>query len=143
MADVVITPSSVVPPNNNNTVHLSPANLIAGEVINAGEVACVLASDGKLYKADADDANKRDVRGFAANSAVAAGQRLDVIAPCPLLAVGAHGVAVGTPLFLSNTAGKICPYADLASGSLPILVAYTASATALQVIVAKATTAKP
>ena len=136
MANVTITPTNVVPPTASTTLHLSPATYVAGEEIDAGEVVCLLASDGKLYLADANQALKRDVKGFAGNSAVAANQRVDTITQSPALAVGAHGVTVGTPLFLSATPGKICPLADLVSGDLPVLVAYAASSTTLQVDIA-------
>jgi hypothetical protein len=143
MADIIITPTNVVPPTGNATERLSPATFIAGVALLAGEVVCLDETDNKLYHADANNAARRDVKGFAGNSAVAAGQRLDVITKCPALVVGAHGVTVGTPLFLSNTAGKICPLADLGSGSLPVLVAFAQSATALEVSIAPATTPIP
>lgn len=143
MADVTITPANVVPPNANTTVRLAPATYITGEAIPAGSVVCLLASDSKLYLADGNVALKRDVKGFAGNSAVAAGQRVDIITGCPALEVGAHSVTVGTPLYLSNTPGKICPFADLTTGSLPVLVAYATTATALQVVISAATAPIP
>jgi len=143
MADVTITPTNVVPPAAATTTHFVPPNTLAGEALAAGEVVCLLEADGFYWRADANDANKQDVKGFAGNSAVVAGQRVDVITASPALEVGTHSVAVGTPLFVSNTPGKICPLADLTSGSLPVLVAYSASATTLQVVLAAATAPKP
>lgn len=143
MANLSITPSNVVPGATAATVHYNPPNLVAGEAIAAGEVVCLLASDGKAYKADANDADKRNVIGIAGNSAAAAGQRVDVISQAAALPIGTHGVAVGIPYFLSATAGKLCPLADLASGDLPVLCAYITSSTELQVVLAAALAAKP
>lgn len=143
MADVTITPTNVVPSPLATTQHLQPSTGICGEAISAGQVVCLLTADSKLYKADANDADKRNVQGIAGNSAVVAGQRVDVITVAPALEVGTHGVVVGTPLFLSNTPGGICPLADLGSTSLPVLIAYSNTATALQIVLAAATAPKP
>ena len=143
MANVTINPTDVVPDSAATTVHLQPANIVAGEAISAGEVVCLLAADSKYYKADANDALLQDVKGFAGNSPQAAGQRLDIITQTPSIEIGTHGVAVATPLFLSNTAGKICPLADLTSGSLPILLAFPVTATAIQIVIAVAGEPKP
>lgn len=143
MADITITPTNVVPSPTATTIHFQPPSTIAGEAITAGETVCLLAADSKYYKADANNTDKRDVKGIAGNSAVVAGQRVDIITQTPALEVGAHGVAVGVPVFQSATPGKMCPFADLASGDLAILVAYAVSATALQIVVAPSTTAKP
>lgn len=143
MANIVISPSDVVPSPASTTVHLQPTATICGEAISAGETVCLLAADSKYYKADADDTAKRDVKGIAGNSTAAAGQRVDIITSAPALEVGAHGQAVGIPLFQSATPGKLCPYADLSSGALPVLIAYANTATALQIVLATATAPKP
>ena len=136
MADVTINPADVVPPTANTTSHLTQFSIIAGEAIDAGEIVCMLESDGKYYLADADDTNKQNVKGIAGNNAAVAGQRIDIITASPALVVGTHGVAVGTPLFASETPGKLCPYADLTAGAKPVLVAFAQSATALQIVLA-------
>lgn len=141
--NVTITPANVVPPTANTTLHLQPANTIAGEAIAAGQTVAQLAADKRYYKADTDNPDKKAVEGFAGNSAAAAGQRIDIITASPALEVGAHGVAVGTPLFQSATAGSICPLADLTTGAYPTLVAYAASATTLQVVIAQSANPKP
>lgn len=145
MADLSITPSNVVPSPLATTVRYQPPspNTVVGEAIAAGETVCLLAADSKLYKADANDTAKQDVKGIAGNSAVAAGQRVDVIAEAAVLEIGTHGLAVGTPMFQSSTAGKLCPLADLGSGALPVLMAYATTATALQIILAEALNPKP
>lgn len=143
MANVTINPTDVIPDSAASTVHQQPANIVAGEAIAAGEIVCLLAADGFYYKADANSVTLQNVKGMAGNSPVAAGQRLDIITQTPAIEIGAHAVAVGTPLFVSNTPGKLCPLADLTSGSLPILVAYTVTATAIQIVIATATTPIP
>lgn len=135
MADVTITPANVVPPTTNTTAHYQPFTVVAGEAINAGAVVC-LGSDGKIYNAISSDTTKQAVIGIAGNSAVAAGQRVDIITASPALAVGTHGVAVGTPLYSSTNSGKMCPFGDLSGTDLPTLVAYAATTTTLQVIIA-------
>jgi len=143
MADITITPANVVPPNVSSTVHLQPAATIAGEAISAGETVCLLAADLKYYKADANNTDKRNIVGIAGNTAAAAGQRVDIITTSLALEVGTHGVAVGVPLFQSATPGKLCPFADLASGDLVVLLAYSATSTTLQIVIAAATNPKP
>lgn len=141
MANLDITPSAVVPSPTSTTIHFQPV-MIGGEAIAAGDTVCQLATDSKAYKADANDADKRDVKGIAGASGAAAGQRVDVITETPSLTIGTHGVAIGTPLFQSATPGKMCPLADLATGDLPVLIAYVASTTTIQIAVAKALVAK-
>lgn len=143
MANLSIPAASVVPNILSTTQHYQPGTLVAGEAIAAGEFVCLLAADGKAYKADADDVDKRNVLGMAGNSAAAAGQRVDVISLAATCEIGAHGIAVGVPYYLAATAGKICPYGDLASGALPILCAFTNTATAIQIVLASAGAAKP
>lgn len=143
MADVTITATNVVPPNASTTIRATPSNVICGEAIAAGETVCLLAADSKYYRGDANDADKRNIKGIAGNSAVVAGQRIDVITQSPALEIGTHGQAVGTPLFQSPTPGKLCPYGDLSTGALPVLMAYASTATAIQVLLATATTPKP
>lgn len=142
MANVTIAPGNVIPPTTTSTIHVLGQATIAGEPINAGQ-SVALYTDGRYYLADTDNADKKNVAGIAGNSAAAAGQRVDIISASPALEVGAHGVAVGTPLFQSATPGALCPLADLTTGAYPTLVAYTASATTLQVAIAASANPKP
>lgn len=143
MADITINPASVVPSSASSTAHVQTPISISGEPISAGESVCLVAADQKFWRADANDPAKQDVKGVAGNTSAAAGQRVDVISQTPAIEVGAHGQAVGTPLFQSSTPGKLCPYADLSSGALPVLIAYAVTATALQIVIATALAPKP
>ena len=136
MADVTITPANVVPATQN-TRYQGGSNFVTGEAIAAGEGVCIFADAGvqKYYKADANNADRVNYIGVAGNSAPAGGQRLDVVSAATFAApfvVGTHGVALGTPLFVSNNAGKFCPYADLTAGSFVILAGWAATTTGLQ-----------
>ena len=142
MADLVIDPADVVPPSGNATTYVQPIQTACGEPVAAGDVLCQLASDGLYYLADANDPLKRVIVGVAGCSAEAAGQRIQIISVCRALVIGAHGLTVGDALFLSNTPGKICPFADLTAGSLPILIGFVASATAIQIAITAAAVAK-
>ncbi len=116
---ITLTASSIVP---SNKAVMIPAT--AGVTVAAGEIVYLDDADkdnrqnGKAKLADGNSgtAAVRDPKGMAANSA-AAGQPLQIIVSDPDLEVGAHGVAVGEPLFLSDTAGKMGPYADVAAGN--------------------------
>lgn len=99
---------------------------------------CLVASDGKYYKADASVSTKRDVKGIAGNTASAAGQRIDIISASQNLVVGAHGGTIGAPYFSSSTAGKLCPLGDLTTNDLATLVAYPVSTSGLEVLIAPA-----
>lgn len=137
-----LTIGVVVPNALSTTVHYNPP-IIAGEAIAVGALVCLLAADGKAYKSDSDDADKRNIIGMAGNSALAAGQRVDVITQAATCEIGTHGIAVGTPYFAGATAGQMVPYADLASGALPVLCAYINTATAIQIVLATALAPKP
>lgn len=108
MADISVTASSVLPVANSSEY----ATGIAGEAITAGQPCYLKSSDGKYYKADANDATleNRTVLGISANSA-STNQQLNLFIRGTYVA-GATLVA-GQYYFLSATAGGICPHADL------------------------------
>ncbi len=92
---------------------------VAGEIIDAGEVCFIDTADNNKVKLAANDtAAKATVKGIALNSALAADQPVNLHLSGSLTVTAAVFAAVeeGAPLFLSNTAGKIIPMADL-SGS--------------------------
>lgn len=140
MANVTIAAASVVPPTASTTTRIRGT---AGEAVAAGETVSRLNADGLYYKADANDTDKHIVAGIAGCSAAVAGQVLDVVTGSPALVVGTHGVTVGTPLFQSSTAGKICPLADLASGDFPTLLAWAITSTAFQFDISSCSAVKP
>ena len=87
-------------PYKSDTPNLS---LTAGEAITAGDLLCI-ASDGKAYLADADDATRRPAVGFA---------EVDVAITLEAEVKGqgkmceASGLTMGAPIYLSTTAGAV------------------------------------
>lgn len=127
MADITITAASVVPSSGATKI---PGT--AGATIAAGELVYKDAADSKYKLADGNSGTSgvRAVEGIAANSA-SAGQPISIITNDPDLAVGTHGVTIGEPLFLSNTPGKIMPYADIAAGNYTACVAMAKTSTTI------------
>ena len=111
MADITVTPASVVP-----AAACLQRSGIAGEAILAGQSIALSSVDGKYYKADNNGAAAiQRCDGVALNSAPGAGQ------PVNFITQGGFNpgatVVVGTIYVVSTTPGGICPAADLASGS--------------------------
>lgn len=133
MAVLNLTAGSVVPSVNAVII---PGT--AGVDIDAGEIVYQDTADkdnkqfGKMKLCDGNGASAaiRAPKGMAANSA-AAGQPLNIIVSDPDLEVGAHGLDLGEPLFLSDTPGKMFEYGDIATGNYTAHLAQVKSATKL------------
>ncbi len=125
MADLSITPGSVVPSNAAQKL-----NGIAGAAISAGQLIYRDTTTSTYKLADANDATKLPVAGIATNTA-GIGQQLQYITADPALVIGTHGLGLGIPMFASATAGGICPEADLATGNQTTCVFVTNTATAV------------
>jgi hypothetical protein len=116
MADVVITGTDIASSNpRGDGTH------IAAENIDAGEEFYVKAADGLAYLAscDVDDPSAAAV-GIAIGTGLT-GQAF----PYQIagqITIGTHGVALGTLLFQSATAGKLAPEADLVSTNRKVIV---------------------
>ncbi|GAA5139395.1 hypothetical protein GCM10023213_20010 [Prosthecobacter algae] len=103
----------------------------AGATLTRGMLVYADATDGgKIKPADGNVLAAKGVLGMAYGD-VAAGQFVRVIIDDPDLTVGAtlSLAAPGGIYVLSATAGGICPVADLAAGSYPIVVLVAKSAT--------------
>lgn len=116
MADLTITAANVV-----KVANAAFAYGTAGEAITQGQLICLLASDQKYYKADANDANKRDVRGIALSSC--ATNQAVTIQTSGSINPGAS-LTAGNEYYASATAGGLCPRADLTTGDSVIRVGY-------------------
>lgn len=114
-----------------------PETAVAGEAIDAGEVVYLDTGDtdangkGKAKLAQCDGtALQATVKGIAINSA-AAGQ---VVAIHTTGALTVNSVLTqGVTYYLSATAGKIAPRADLVTGNDVVLLGTASSATSLTV----------
>lgn len=122
MVDIVITPANVVPGANAVT-----ASGVAGAAITAGQVVYRDPSTRKWLLADNNSptADARTPFGIALSNA-ALNQPL-VVQTEGDINLGA-ALTVGTPLFLSDTPGGICPLADLLAGEFVSFLGIAVSA---------------
>lgn len=130
MSDLSITPASVLAGTNAEIVRGT-----AGATITAGQAVYLdTASTGEWLLADSDSATviaRGSAKfGIALNGA-ADGQPL-AVQTGGSITIGATMTA-GTALYLSDTPGGICPFADLATGDYVTLVG-VATTTALMTI---------
>lgn len=110
MADLVITAASVVAGEN-----ATKKEGLAGEAITAGQTVYLSSTTRKWMKADSNSATAeaREAIGIALNGA-ALNQPLEVQTKGQIT-IGA-ALTAGTAYYLSDTAGGICPLADVGSG---------------------------
>lgn len=129
MADLSVTPSNVIAGNGTPT-----KTGTAGAAIAAGEIVYLdTAATGKWQLADSDAASA-EARGRTANVGVAlnsaaANQPLVVQTGGPVT-LGAV-LTAGSAYYLSGTAGKICPLADVSGGEYYVLLGLAASTSVL------------
>lgn len=117
MANYTITAANVVP-----SAAAIKSLGTAGETITPGMPVYLKSSDGRLWKADADASlETATVAGIALNVA-SAGQPLWICTQDPEFAHGTS--ATSGALWLSATAGALCPEADVyAVGLYPQCIA--------------------
>lgn len=128
MADLVLTPASVIASSTATTEHGT-----AGATITAGQVVSLNTTTGKYVLADADGAGGIDrPRGIALNGA-SDGQPLSIAKAGPVT-LGAV-LTVGVDYYLSPTAGGIAPRADVLTGDIvsSLGIATTTSILALDI----------
>lgn len=116
MADITITAANVLAGSNATT-----ENGTLGATTTAGQAVYKAASDGKWYLADNNSATAevRQARGIALNGG-AAGQPVRVLT-AGLCTMGATMTA-GVAYYLSDTAGGICPVADIGAAEYSCLI---------------------
>lgn len=130
MADLVITAANVVAGTGVQTERIN-----AGAALTAGQVVYKDAGDSnkaKLTDADSATVAAREADGIVLNNS-ASGQPV-VIARLDsggLLTIGAT-VTPGVAYYASDTAGGICPFADLESGDWPTIIGIGYSATQIR-----------
>ena len=99
MMAVMTTPAGATASWRSKYVRFSA---VAGETLAVGEVACIAASDGKAYKADADDSNLRPAVGVIGKGG-SSGATVEIVALGVI--TGKTAASPGARLFLSATAG--------------------------------------
>lgn len=123
MADLTVTAANVAGGANAQV-----ETVLGGEALTQGQLICWDATLQKYYKADANDAARRDVRGITRN-ACAANQPIEMqtsgsINPGATMTAGVEYYASATP-------GGICPRGDLTTGDRVIRVGYASTTTNL------------
>lgn len=129
MADITITATSVAPYASATTI----TQYLIGETITAGQVVYLKSSDSRWWKAQTDGTAAESGNGTSIGIALnggAAGQ---------FVAVQTHGditigatIATGVEYYVSNTAGGICPVADLGSADYVTIIGYGISTSVLR-----------
>lgn len=107
MAAVTFTPASVAWVSGARRFRRS------GEALVKGAVYYVKSSDGRIYNAACNGtAEVASARGITLSEANAAGEMIECVEGQGVVDVGTV-LTVGTDLYLSATAGKLAPRADL------------------------------
>lgn len=130
MVDLVITAAAVLAGAGASVKHVT-----SGATIVAGKAVVRDPATGKWVLADSNHATAAlRVPGGIALNAGSDGQPLAVLTAGPITfdAVLAAGVAY----YLSDTAGGICPVADVGSGERAVLLGMAESATVLELAIA-------
>lgn len=123
MSNLAITAGDVVPTNT-----ASKLNGKAGEAISAGEIVYLDTATNTYKLADGNDSTKLPAIGIAGNTA-GVGQQVQIVTKDENLTIGTHGLGLGIPMFLSATAGKVCPLADISTGNQTTCVMVTNTST--------------
>ncbi len=126
MADLTITAASVVAGSN-----ATKRQHTAGETITAGQAVYFAAATGLLMKADSNSATAevRQPIGIALNGG-AVNQPI-LVQTDGDITIGATMTA-GVAYYLSDTAGGICPVADVGSGEYSCVLGVAISTTVLR-----------
>lgn len=95
---------------------------VAGETLATGNVVCLKDSDGKAYKADANDAALRPAVGIIGLGG-ASGANVEIIAVGILR--GWTGLSEGTNAYLSETAGAVTQSSPTYSQKLGVAISTT------------------
>jgi len=130
MADLTITPANVIAGSNAKL-----GSGTAGASITAGQALYYDSTSGTYKLADSDaSAATADAVGIALHAA-ASGQPIQ-FAKSGSITIGAT-LTAGTAYYLSNTAGGICPVADVGSGEKVVLLGLASSTTVLELDIQK------
>lgn len=121
MADLSVTAASVVPGTGASII-----NGILGETVTAGQALYLKASDGRLWKSQADGTLAEATCVGVAINGGAAGQSVGYVANGPMT-IGAT-TSKATTYVVSAAAGGIAPQADLVSTNYISVVGWATDA---------------
>lgn len=125
-ADITVTATSVI------TTTGQPTRGTAGATIAIGQVVYLDSATSTIKLADSDGAVALKAAVGIAVSGAATGQYMWYLPTGSIFTMNA-GLTAGTTYFLSNTAGGICPFADLGAGDYVVRIGYAASTTSFVV----------
>lgn len=127
MAVKSVTPANVL--SSVNASSIQRAN--AGAAITAGQVIYKDPTLQTMFPAAANAATIQTIAGVALNNA-ATGQPVNWTNLDPSFTPG-FTTSIGETLYLSETAGSVCPYADLTTGDNPVVI-FVGNGTATSVL---------
>lgn len=132
MADLSLTASQVLKGTGANI-----KRRLAGEDVDQGEIVYLKSADDRFWLAQSDGTEaEADAVGVVLNSAKA-GQPCEVqeFQKGATITLGAGAsMTEGVTYYLSNTAGGICPLADLSAGDYVTIVGVATSASVLRLL---------
>lgn len=127
MVDLTITATSVVPGSN---AVLDTGT--AGEAVTAGQAVYRSSTTAKWMKADSNSATAEANRATAIAVTGSAANQPVVVQKSGDITIGAT-LTAGTAYYLSDTAGGLCPVADVGSGEAVCLVGIAKTTAVLQI----------
>jgi len=127
MVDLTITATSVVPGSN---AVLDTGT--AGEAVTAGQAVYRSSTTAKWMKADSNSATTEAKRATAIAVTGSAANQPIVVQKSGDITIGAT-LTAGTAYYLSDTAGGLCPVADVGSGEAVCLVGIAKTTAVLQI----------
>lgn len=116
MSDLSITAANVVP-DTDAVMEMGTA----GETITAGKAVYKAAATNKWMLADSNAGTEEQRRATAIALTGSSNNQPIVVQKGGAVTIGATVVA-GVQYYLSDTAGGICPVADVGSGEYPCLI---------------------
>jgi len=127
MVDLVVTPANVVTGADASVTHG-----FAGETLLAGQAVYMDPTTRKWLKADNNSAAPgAKVAGGIALNGGSINQAVAILTSGPIT-IGA-AMTLGTPYFLGDTPGGICPEADIAAGESVCQIGLALSTSVLNV----------
>lgn len=128
MADLAITAANVKLKSASGV-----STFVANGAIAQGDVFTAHPTTG-YSRTDANLANYQSIVGIAMTPAADGEQFVGHIRPGEVIDIGATGLTPGVVYYASNNPGKICPFADLTTGSRPIMVCVAETSSTVRAI---------
>lgn len=135
MADITQTPANV-----KSGINAITSLVRAGEAITQGQPVYLSTTDGKYYRADANDSAKYNATAIALTPA--ATDEYFLIQTAGQMNLGAT-LTTGSVYVVSANVGAIAPVADIATGWYPSILAISISTTVVILVFKAGTAARP